>query len=169
MDEIRKLAPPGINLESEGRAWLTGMILSLLYSFSFLLRLIDHRWYLFYTAEDGTRHLREGAIMPTFAQLLEGALNGFLVTAICLLLCSILHYLYYSSGKSHALYLVNRLPTRGYVAKTCLTLPVLACLGTLLFTALLFFAYFGLYHLLTPEECLLPNQWDAIWKEYSLC
>ncbi|MBQ4354378.1 MAG: hypothetical protein IJC71_05740 [Clostridia bacterium] len=164
-EQLRKLAPPGIRLESECGTWLTGLLLALLYSMRFMIAFGNERSDMYYYDPDTKiRHIVSGFVMPDYADLAEGSLNGFFLVALCVLFAAAYHYTYYSSQGSRALYLVRRLPDRFYLLKTCVTLPVLASAATLLFALLLYFVNFGLYHLLTPEECLRAGQWARLWS-----
>ena len=165
MERIKKLAPPGIPLMEELRVWITGLVLALLYSFRYLIAYGNERSDMYYYDGDtGIRYITKGFVMPDFADLFEGSLSVFFFVALCVLFASVYHYMYYSSGGSHALCLIRRLPDRTYLAKTCLTLPVLASLATLILAFLVMLADFGLYMLMTPEECLRAGQWARLWS-----
>lgn len=165
MERIKKLAPPGIPLPEELRIWIAGLVLALLWSFRYFLAYGNERSDMYwYDTETGIRHITKDFVMPDFADLFEGSLSGFYFVAMCVLLAAVYHYLYYSSGGSHALCVIRRLPDRTYLAKTCLTLPVLASLATLMIAFLIMLADFGLYMLMTPEECLRPDQWAKLWS-----
>lgn len=165
MEQIKKLAPPGINLRSEFGTWCTGLVLALLYSMRFIIAFGNERSDMYYyDVSTGIRHISRGFIMPDFAELAEGSLNGFFFVALCVLFAAVYHYMYYSSGGSRALYLVKRLPDRSYLAKTVLTLPILAAIATLVIALIILLVNFGLYMLLTPEECLRAGQWARLWS-----
>lgn len=165
MDQIKKLAPPGINLHSEFMTWCAGLVLALLYSMRFMIAFGNERSDMYwYDSVTGVRYITKGFVMPDFAELAEGSLYGFFFVAVCVLFAAVYHCTYYSSNGSRALYLVKRLPDRSYLLKTCVTLPLLAAIATLLIAFIVLLANFGLYMLLTPEECLRAGQWARLWS-----
>lgn len=164
MEYIKKLAPPGISLYHEFVSWCVGLIFALLYSMRFLIAFGNERSSMYYyEGNTGVRYIVDDFVMPDFAELARGSMNGFFFVAVCVLVAIVYHYMYYSQG-SHALYLVKRLPDRTYLAKTCLTLPILASVATLVLAFVVLLIYFGLYMLLMPEECLRAGQWARIWS-----
>jgi hypothetical protein len=151
-----RLAPPGIGEEAEIKWILSGMALSLLYSLRFLLAYFSAREALFeWVGRD--KLLIPGAMMPDFAQLLDGSLIGFGILMLCMVPLAVYHYAYHFQG-SRSVYLMRRLPRRSELHRRCLALPALAALACALAAAALLLAYFGLYRAATPQVCLPPLQ-----------
>lgn len=159
---LEKYAPAGINLKRERRFFTTGMICSLLFSTAFLLR-YSSAYSALYDWVGVKRVLRPGSIMEDFNVLLDSALIGFFVLALCMLALIIYHYIYHRQG-SKSIYLMKRLPNPWELHRRCLTLPLLAALLCLAAAAALLFIYYGVYMAFTPKECLMPGQWQKIWS-----
>lgn len=158
--DLKKYAPPGVDVEREKNLFLTGMSFSAIYSSFFFVSFWDEWEDLWYHGirEPGiqTRTLREGAVMEPFAELLDQHLVGYLILALCMFALVAAHYAYYSQG-SKSIYLMRRLPDRKYLRRTCWTLPmagVVICILAALISLLLFF---GVYVGFTPKECLPWN------------
>lgn len=104
------------------------------------------------------RQLVPGAIMPPYPHVLGNAMILFGVTALCLALLTVVHYLWHRHG-ARSDYLMRRLPRRWELAKRCLagSAVLLAC--TALTAAVLFGVCFIWYLCLTPAGCLPPDVW----------
>lgn len=164
--DLRRYAPPGLELAMEGQMLFGGLLLSLLFSLSFLFRYSENYNDLYYWKE-GTERVRvwiEGAIMPDFVVILGHALTGFWITATVMLSLIAVHYGYHHQG-SKSVYLMRRLPDRWERHRRCLTLPILAALLALACGFVMLHLYFLLYMSVTPEQCLTPCQWRKIWRE----
>lgn len=155
-------APPGIQIESEVRYYLGGMMFSLLYSFGFLLRfrlsyksLFIKVWYKEYIPSD--------AQLPEFSQLFGYCHYGFLVIAVSMVGVAIIHYAYHFQG-SKSVYLMRRLPDRREFHRRCLRLPVLGAAAALAAAALTVIVYFAIYMLVPPDRVLPPDQMEKIWS-----
>lgn len=163
LDELKKLAPPGINLVSELGMYLVGAVAAFLYSLMFFIPFNDALSSLYYEGPDG-RILNTELTMPDFSELLENSMNGFFFLALCSLIFIIYHYFYFSGNGSRALYTMKRLPQRTLLAKYCLTVPILMAVTALLAAFVLLLLYFGIYMLVTPDECIRAGQWAGIWR-----
>ena len=153
-EKLKKLAPPGISLMNELCVYAFGMGISLLISFAYFIRLFDATSdYIIWSAVHG-RMVNPDFTMPHFTQLIEGVFTGFFFVALCSLFLCVYHYTYYSSGGSHTLYLMNRLPDRWYLMKTCLTVPVLMALTSLAAAGVLTLLYYAVYLIATPKGYL---------------
>lgn len=104
------------------------------------------------------RQLIPGAVMLPYPQVLGNAMILFGVTALCLALLTVVHYLWHRHG-ARSDYLMRRLPRRWELAKRCLagSAVLLAC--TALAAAVLFGIFFIWYLCLTPAGCLPPDVW----------
>lgn len=159
--DFAKYVPLGIDYKSESKWTLCGMGISTGYSLGFFFSYMSARNGL-YMMQGNMRALRPGAIMEDFAAILGGYLNGFIIVILCMLALSAYHYVYhYQNSKS--IYTMRRLPDRGELYRRCLALPAAAILVCILTALILMLLYFGVYMLCTPEECILPDQWQKIW------
>ena len=95
---------------------------------------------------------------------MSGVYRILLVVAVVLVLGFIVyHYLYYRQG-SKSIYLMKRLPSKHELHKRAIALPMLAILGCLVAALIVMLLYFAIYMLATPKQCLLPNQWQKLWR-----
>ena len=101
----------------------------------------------------GNMVLRQDAQMTPFGELLFPALLGFAVAAAVMLCLAAFYYGSFSRG-SHSLYLMRRLPDRWELARRCLCLPFAGFLLAAAAAALFSLAFFALYRLVTPPQCL---------------
>ena len=137
-------------------AWLG---VSLVYSFGFLVRLVNARQGLFvmlgnrYPAE---RVLREGARMAPFAEICENAMLGFGVGLALPLFFMVYRYLYHYQG-SKSIYLMRRLSDRGVLRRNCILAPLAEMLGIGALGVVLYLLYVGIYLLATPAGCLVTG------------
>jgi hypothetical protein len=160
--DLSRHAPPGFVLRPERRFFLAGMACAVLYSLGFLGRFFDARTNL-YRYEGTKRVLLPGTLMPDFYVLLDNALIGFVVLALCMLVFILWHYLYHRQN-SKSIYLMRRLPKRWELHRRCLTLPLAAVLLCLLAAGLLLLVYYWIYMAATPDVCLTPQQWQKLWS-----
>ncbi len=159
---LERYAPPGINLQLEKNLFIGGLAAALLWSFSFFSSFERYKDHL-YVHRAGKEILLEGAIMEDFVVVLGKSLWLFFLLVFCLAVVAVLHYCYHYQG-SKSIYLMRRLPDAFELHRRCLTLPIAAILITLAAAFLLLLLYFGLYMLLTPDQCLTPDQWQKIWR-----
>ncbi len=149
---LESKAPLGIELAKEITIFVSGMLLSLLYSLIYLANYVIERNNL-YERIDEERVLRAGAIMPSFETLIEGRMIGFGIVIVILICISVYHYIYHYMD-SKLVYLMKRLPSRWELHKRCLVLPIVGIIVTLVCSLLLWFIYYGIYLLFTPQQCL---------------
>ena len=151
-DLLSRIIPPGISLRAHGYALVIGNLVCLLFSSSFVGKLMS-AYEKLYRFSGGKKVLVEGAVMPRFGTLLgEGSLLFFLLSAVLFLLC-IYHYTYYFRG-SKSIYLMKRLPKRGVILKQVFLFPLCLSGVTLLFCFFVHGVYLAVYFLVTPDGCL---------------
>jgi hypothetical protein len=160
--KLSRHAPQGINIHSEVKYYITGLICAFFYSLLFLIRYGNalsnlYRW------KGNERVLLTDAIMDDFVIILDTALMGFVIVALASLILVIYHYVYHHQG-SKSIYLMKRLPNRWELHRRCLTLPLMGALLCLLAALILLLAYYGIYIACTPKECLSPGQWQKLWS-----
>lgn len=161
--DIGRLVPAGIDAVQEGKWILAGLGGSAGFSFLlFIVRCCRARGNLF-TMRLGKRVLIEGAVMAEFKDVLGIAFAGFAVLSIAILGLAAYHYFYHRIG-SRSIYLMRRLPDKSELHRRCLALPAggivcCACAGFLLLCI-----YYWIYIAMTPEQCLVPGQWQALWR-----
>ncbi|MCC8123342.1 MAG: hypothetical protein LIO58_07365 [Oscillospiraceae bacterium] len=110
--------------------------------------------------------LGEGKMMPDFAAILGNQLLVLIVVAaLVFAAASLMHYAYYHSG-SKSIYLMRRLPNRFELHRRCLLMSLLSALVFVLVALVLLVIYFAIYMTVTPEVCLMPDQWQKIWSVF---
>ena len=99
--------PPGMNIAGERVLFVVGLVISFLYSTTFLWRYVLElsSWY----SLSGVNMMEGKFVMASFLELLGNGLVGFRVMAIAVFSFSILHYIYFEQG-SKSIYLMKRLP-----------------------------------------------------------
>lgn len=157
---IEHSIPPGAVTAFIPRYLIIGYIGSVLCSFTFWHKYFDKYWKLF--IREGELTVLSGEMMTSFDRLYDGSMLGFLFCAIGCAAFIIHYYSYYRQG-SKSIYLMKRLPNRFEMHRRALVLPILMCIAFLIMAFITTLIYFGLYLLITPNECLLPNQWQNLW------
>ncbi len=153
--ELTHYTPPGIDPLFELKFFLCGIICAALYSlFGFLIRLFA-ALHLLYDYE--TRELIRGAVMTDYYLLIESLFIGFTIVAICMLALIIYHYAYHTH-LSRSIYLMKRLPNPFELHRRCISLPLLTAFMCALCVVVLIVLYFLFYLIVTPKECLSPDQ-----------
>lgn len=160
--DLTRWTPPGLNLKSEKQFFTAGMVFAVIYAVLFFGR-YENALSRLYRYEFGRRVLLPGAVMPDFITLLDRYWAGFAVLAVCMLALMVYHYVYHWQG-SKSIYLMRRLPNRGELHRRCLVLPLLAILLCILAAIILLLLFYGVYMAFTPNECLMPHQWQKLWS-----
>lgn len=154
--------PLGIRWQSERSILASCLAVSTLISLSFPTR-FSQQYESLFIITDTSRILRQGAQMEDFAVLMRGALLGFLATALLMVFLAAYHYRWHFQG-SKSIYLMRRLPSKYELARRCLAVPVLGVLLAALSAFLLVCLYYAIYISITPQQCLVPGQWQAFWS-----
>ena len=157
---IEHSVPPGANTAIIPRFMMIGYIISTLFSFSFWHRYFEKYWELFITENKVT--VLSGVMMTDFAELYEGSMLVFAMFMLFSLVFAVHYYSYYHQG-SKSIYLMKRLPKGFERHRRALTLPILVCAAFFILAVITTLVYFGLYMLITPNECILPAQWHKLW------
>ena len=162
-DKLKKFIehsiPPGAISSLISKYLIIGGIGSLIYSFGFWARYFDSYWDLF--TREGDNFVLSGKMMPSFDSIYEGDMYGFKLCALFCVAFVIHYYTYYRQG-SKSIYLMKRLPNRFERHRRAFTVPLLMCIAFLIMAAITVAIYFGLYLLITPNECLLPVNWQNL-------
>lgn len=164
MPDLDRFVPVGTDAKTELKWCFAGLVAAFVFSLSFLLRCAYARNELYaYNWITGTKTLREGALMPDFAELLGFAFAGFAVLSIALAALAVWHYALHRQG-SRSIYLMRRLPQRLEFHIRCMTLPMCGVVVCIIAVFLLLCLYYLFYLALTPEGCLTPGQWAGLWR-----
>lgn len=162
--DLERYAPVGYDWRRELKFFAGGLIGAFLYgTLRYGLRLrsaYDSLYYLSRTT--GQRILREGVVMEDFAVLIDRCLSAFPLIALMMAFFAVLHYAYHRRG-SRSDYTMRRLPDRWEMHRRCLAIPVTTALICLIAGFAMLLIYYGIYMLVTPEQCLTQGQWAKIW------
>ncbi len=159
-----RFVPLGMEAGQEKRWLIWGFSCSSGFSFLyFIFRCFRARQDLFITRVDGKRELLEGAVMQDFREVLGIAFAGFAALALAMLGLAAFHYIYHRIG-SRSIYLMRRLPDRFELHRRCLALPAAGIVLCAIACFLLLCIYYWIYIAMTPEQCLAPGQWQALWR-----
>lgn len=163
-NKIKRLLPPGYPVHPEKIFFLLGILCSFLFSLNGWFAYGACYGDLWKYSMDGKRtSVLSGARMPEFSVLFQGVFAGFEIFAVLALVWSILHYRYFYQG-SKSIYLMKRLPDGEKLYRDCLALPIIMAAVYLLGAAILVLVYFGIYLLVTPEACMIPENFAGIWR-----
>ncbi len=160
--DLSRYAPLGINVRSEWQGYVAGLAVAVVYSMIYLLRYFNARENLYEWTLQG-RQLIEGAVMPDFAELMDGMLLVFAAIALTMIGLAVYHYIYHRlDTKSY--YVMRRLPSRWELHLRCLTLPMVGLFICGAAVLIIIAMYYWIYMGCTPEECLMPGQWARFWR-----
>ncbi len=160
--DFDRLFPPGLERSRELTLFCWGYVLSLIFSLSYYIHLSDAVNQL-YRYNGRVKYIPEGRLMPDFYTLIRSSFAGFWIVCIMMLVFAGLHYTYHRQG-TKSIYLMLRLPKRWELHRRCLTMPLVGigiCLVSAFIVLLIFYAS---YMLATPEQCLVPGQWENLWS-----
>lgn len=160
--DLSRLVPPGFNVDQEVTLFLWGYGASVVFSLRFLWRFI-YAISRLYGYENNVYGMLSDARMPSFASLMENIFVLFPVLALAIALWTVYHYAYHWQG-SRSIYLMRRLPSRWELHRRCLTMPALGLAICAVTVVILFFLFYALYMLATPDAVLVPGQLKQIWS-----
>ncbi|MBR4026579.1 MAG: hypothetical protein IKJ01_03330 [Lachnospiraceae bacterium] len=149
---LEKYVPPGISVIREVKIMVSGILLAVLYSFSFFFQYMQAKNAL-YEIYAGNKYLIKNAVICRFGEVSKGCFHGFWIYILCMIGIIIYHYIYHFQG-SKLIYFMRRLPNKWEFHKRCLLLPVIAIIIGMITMIVLRFVYYGVYFLCTPYECL---------------
>ena len=153
--DFKKLNPPGMDTSKEQGFFITGMVLSLLYSITYLDAYWDEYRLLFQRV--GTEKiLRPERTIAPFFEILDKRLMGYLILVTCMFVAVGIRYAYYRQG-SQSIYLMRRLPDQGLLHRTCWVQPLVRMGLSLLAMLVSMAVFFGIYVFVTPAVCLPWN------------
>ena len=160
---LDRYSPPGMELKQEKRIFIWGIILSILYSVFYWAAKYVEAYNSLFVYQNGKHLLNVNAEMPYFRALLGHSFIGFAILSVIMLGFIVYHYIYYRQG-SMSIYLMKRLPKKSELHIRALAIPVIVVVLCVIIAFLLLMIYFAIYMLVTPKACLLPNQWQILWR-----
>lgn len=161
--DLSYYAPPGMELNQEKRVFIIGMVMATI--FSFLIFGIEFSDCLekLYWKNGAERTVIPGAMMTNFVELFGESVLGFKIVAALMIAAAVMHYVYHTL-ESKSIYTMRRLPSVWELHRRCLTLPICGVIISMVTAFVILLICYGFYVGLTPEECVLPGQWQKIWK-----
>lgn len=161
--DLSRHAPAGMELKEEKTVFIVGMTFSVLFGLiHFMVRFAGQREKL-YWKRGVNQTVIPGAVMPDFVEILGDGLIGFTVLAALMAAAIVIHYAYHFH-ESKSIYTMRRLPSVWELHRRCMTLPMCGIAISLVTAFLVLLICYCFYMALTPEECLMPNQWQKIWS-----
>ena len=129
-------------------------------------------WYtLVYTAArrqlyiyvHGRLELAPQAQMADFAQIFPGALTGFWLVVVVMILKVLDYYRFHSRDTSRSIYLMRRLSDPWELRRRCWTVPLCTVAVSLLLAAVTTALCYLVYMKCTPADASMPGQWARFW------
>ena len=108
------------------------------------------------------QQLLPGAVMAPFASLLGYSLYGCVIGMLFMIPLAVYFWSFHYQG-SKGIYTMRRLPRRRELFLRCFTVPALGALLYALELLVLLLLNFAIYWLCTPEQCLPPFSWAALF------
>ncbi len=152
MDKLEKIAPPGVNIKTELRAYIWCNVFAIVYSMGFIFKYLDayDRLYIY---SGYKKMLNTAASMESFSSLIDSSFICFLIPVVAAVAYIVYHYIYYYQS-SKSIYLMKRLPKRSELYKRCIVLPLMSILASAIVLLVVILIYYGIYRVFTPIECL---------------
>ncbi len=155
---IERLSPPGMKLRTERIVFWAGNGGATLWMLlGFLTRYARARGSL-YVFTDGKRRLIEGAVLPSFWELMSLYPRGFFLVGVMLLSFVVWRYAYFRQG-SRSDYLMRRLPRPGLRHKMAWCVPLWRVAVTAVLCLACGLLCLAVYLWATPEGCLPQDGW----------
>lgn len=148
-DRLKSITPVGFDFKGEIRIFCLGILFCTAFSLSFFVKLNSEISNLYFI-KGKTKYLKPDAIMPSFRNILGGSLLPFAALFLVVIFYIFIHYEYHKRG-SQSIYLMKRLPQKNEFAKRCIVLPLILSFTVLILAAVLFFVFYYVYLVKTPE------------------
>ncbi len=170
MDNKFKLSsyfPLGYDYKSEIGWTIGGYVISLLYSFGFLIKLSTYENETKSTMLDRGMTAQEAAPLNTFdlelyfEQILGGSLQLYYVFAIGSLGLIIYRYMFHHID-SKSIYTMKRLPDKNDLRKRCVNASVIYFI-IFITTAIILKHFYYIHYVLTVIDFYAPNHYWRIW------
>lgn len=160
--KIQRLLPPNVDCENYLSGIAAVSLIALIFSvILFFTRLHDHLRLLFYY-DNG----EVGRMMTPFGEVLGSSLVPIIILMIVALMSSILLYASFYQG-SRSIYLMHRLSDKRELRRCIWTIPLVWAASAFVLVILMFWVFYGAYHLMTPAEFLEDHQLMRLWQDLS--
>ena len=159
--KIKKFIPVGIKPETELWIYGSGIALSVLSSLFYFVTYYGS-YNAMFNYYGNKKVLIEGASMPDFWSLIDGGVfDVFKIWIFAFLAMIAVHYGYHYR-ESKSIYTMRRLPNKYELHIRCTALPLSATAVSLILSFILLIIYYVHYMTVTPDELLLPSQWEKL-------
>lgn len=159
---LARWIPLGCDARRERNWILYGALAGALVNLRFVLAYLSARGDL-YGYHGGVRELLPGAVIAPFSELLGWGLLGCYAAAAAMAALAVWHYAVHFRG-SRSIYRMRLLKTHPWeLLRRCLALPLLGAAVFLAEALALRLLDYLIYALATPQACLPPLGWDALW------
>ena len=152
--KFSRYAPPGYSVKNEYTIFVIGMVLSLIASFTFITRLDSEtdRMMMIYNTQESYGITR---IFPEYSNILGGALAGFIITAVLVLIFIPVRYMYMKK-ESNSIYTVKLMGEKSVAAKMCVVQPALESVIAVVMALIMYFVYMAVYYYSVPRVFEIP-------------
>ncbi|MBQ3136196.1 MAG: hypothetical protein IJB74_01805 [Clostridia bacterium] len=161
-DKIKKIIPVGYKPEKELWIYCSVILMAILRSLFYFIS--------YYSAYNNMFHdygdkmvLIENITMVDFCNIIaDGTFDVFKVAIFIFLAMIGVNYGYhYRDSKS--IYTMRRLPNKYELHIRCIALPLTAIIISIILSFALLMVFYCHYMTVTPDELLLPAQWEKLW------
>ncbi len=157
-----KLSPPGYEWETERSLFLGGL------SFACAWGIIGffNRYSIWLTDIKSNARGRIAEAID-FYEILGNAYFWFPILIAFVLAFIVMRYAHHHSG-SKSIYLMCRLPDKWELHRRCIAGPVIYVLIAIAVALILFFIFYSVYMIFTPDEWLTGNQLKKLFMFWSV-
>ena len=152
--KFTRYAPPGYSVKNERIIFVIGMVLSLIVSFTFVMRLDSEteRMMMIHNTQESYGVIRT---FPEYSYILGGALAGFIIMAVLVLIFIPARYMYMKK-ESNSIYTVKLMDEKNVAAKMCAVQPALESVIAVAMAVIMYFVYMAVYYYSVPGIFEIP-------------
>lgn len=158
--KLERFLPLGMEKKPIIRWLWGGAVLGPVFEIFFYNNYIRARQSLF--AWPYQHRLRPGVMMAPFSSLLGYSLYGCVIALLSMIPLAVYFWSFHYQG-SKSIYTMRRLPRRRELFLRCFTVPAFGAFVYTLELLVLLLVNFAIYWLCTPEQCLPPFSWAALF------
>lgn len=161
-DKIRKIIPVGYKPERE--LWISGSVIIMAVLRSLLYFLSYYSAYnALFNVYGGKKILIENAAMPDFCDIIDDGFFDVFKVAVFIFLAMIAVNYGYHLRDSKSIYTMRRLPDKYELHVRCIALPAISVMLCAFLSFALLMVFYSHYMTATPDELILPAQWEKLW------
>ncbi len=157
-----KLYPPGYEWQTERGIFSGAIIGASMWGIIGFFSRYSH--WLDQLKSDARGYIPE---VMNFYEILGNAFFCFPIIIAFMLAAIAMHYAHHHSG-SKSIYLMRRLPSRWELHRRCLAGPIIFILIAIAVALVLFFIFYSVYMIFTPDEWLTHDQLKKLFMFWSV-